>query len=259
MSTDDTQNRKQTQEKQYAYPYHYIPYGLDGQFQQTQYWSWGFRYLGGLRTALDLIQPINPDSLLDVGCGDGRFLREVASRYPQARLMGLDYSERAIGLARGLNPDLSFAVHDLTQDSCPGKFQVATLIEVLEHIPPDDLSGFLVNLVDCLAPNGWIVCTVPHTNKMLSSKHFQHFNAAKLRTILEPYAGDFEVRFIDSRSHLLRWIQTLLGGSGNHFVITNPWLMQAFFRMYVSRYLYTREADCGRIAVRCRLLGNNAD
>jgi ubiquinone/menaquinone biosynthesis C-methylase UbiE len=42
-----------------------------------------------------------PKRLLDVGCGSGQLLLEVARRYPEARLAGVDLSPNMLGLARG--------------------------------------------------------------------------------------------------------------------------------------------------------------
>ncbi len=47
--------------------------------------------------------------------------------------MGIDISARAVALARGLNPELEFAVRDILEDPEPGAFDVVTLLEVIEH------------------------------------------------------------------------------------------------------------------------------
>ncbi len=49
----------------------------EGRFSQLRHWSWGYRYLGRLQVVFDLLDGLEFDSLLDVGCGDGRFLREA--------------------------------------------------------------------------------------------------------------------------------------------------------------------------------------
>lgn len=78
MSPDIADDEQQIQEDQYDYPYHYIPRVENGQFSQSQYWSWGMHYLGGIQLILEQIDSYSFDSLIDVGCGDGRFLRELA-------------------------------------------------------------------------------------------------------------------------------------------------------------------------------------
>ncbi|MBC8252913.1 MAG: anion permease, partial [Ardenticatenia bacterium] len=80
------------QDREYAYPYHYIPTWENGQFSQVQYWSWGYRYLGGIQVVLDQLRKLSFETLVDIGCGDGRFLREAKARFPEARMLGVDYS-----------------------------------------------------------------------------------------------------------------------------------------------------------------------
>lgn len=44
-----------------------------------------------------------PRAILDVGCGTGRWCREMAYRFPQAHLIGLDYDPRLLSSARPPN------------------------------------------------------------------------------------------------------------------------------------------------------------
>jgi ubiquinone/menaquinone biosynthesis C-methylase UbiE len=48
-----------------------------------------------------------PLAILDVGCGTGRLLRAAGSRWPQARLLGVDPSEGMVSQARRRLPDAS--------------------------------------------------------------------------------------------------------------------------------------------------------
>ncbi|HET9109714.1 MAG TPA: class I SAM-dependent methyltransferase [Ktedonobacterales bacterium] len=45
-----------------------------------------------------------PASVLDVGCGTGRLLRAVASRWPYAHLIGVDPAQGMVEAARALTP-----------------------------------------------------------------------------------------------------------------------------------------------------------
>lgn len=45
-----------------------------------------------------------PASVLDVGCGTGRLLRAAASRWPNARLIGVDPAQGMVEAARALTP-----------------------------------------------------------------------------------------------------------------------------------------------------------
>jgi ubiquinone/menaquinone biosynthesis C-methylase UbiE len=49
-----------------------------------------------------------PESILDVGCGTGRLLREAGQRWPSARLLGVDPAQGMIDVARRLLPSATF-------------------------------------------------------------------------------------------------------------------------------------------------------
>lgn len=51
-----------------------------------------------------------PGSILDVGCGTGRLLREARQRWPDAQLIGVDAAEGMVEVAQQLTPDAIFHV-----------------------------------------------------------------------------------------------------------------------------------------------------
>ena len=65
-------------------------------------------------TMLSIIAQYKPAtpiaSILDVGCGTGRLLRALASRYPDAQLNGIDPAEQMIHEATKLHSHASFNV-----------------------------------------------------------------------------------------------------------------------------------------------------
>jgi 2-polyprenyl-3-methyl-5-hydroxy-6-metoxy-1,4-benzoquinol methylase len=91
-------------------------------------------------------------TLLDYGCGDGTFLRMLASRRPDVRLLGYD----------------PYAVHDgvgyVKVESLTGLGRVAdvvTCLETLEHLDDDEAAGFLAQLGTAMRPGGCLVVSVP--------------------------------------------------------------------------------------------------
>ena len=172
------------QDKEYNFPYHYIPVYCDGKFSQTRYWSWGFRYLGGIKIVFDQLERYSFKSLLDIGCGDGRFLKEVSMRYKNSECMGIDRSFRAIQLAKAMNPEVTFKCLDVTRKKIKKKYDVITAIEVLEHISPNQLDEFIGRIASIINSNGRLILTVPHKNKSIQDKHYQHFSGDDLVKIL---------------------------------------------------------------------------
>jgi 2-polyprenyl-3-methyl-5-hydroxy-6-metoxy-1,4-benzoquinol methylase len=240
------------QERQYRFPYHYLPRVEDNRFSQTQHWSWGMHYLGGMRVVLDQLTDRSFESVVDVGCGDGRFLRELKERHPDVTSLGIDYSERSVAMANGMNPHLDYETLNILEED-PGRvFDVATCIEVLEHIPPDECAAFVEAIVDALADDGILILTVPHTNKAVSDKHYQHFNSEKLQELLEPHFENVNFVAFDRQSKLFSALELAVGGRGNHFVVNTPPIMNALWKLYRTRYMYApSEDDCGRIAAIC--------
>lgn len=244
----------QAQEAEYALPYHYLPEVRGHKFSSTRHWDWGFRYLGGMQVALDQLGQARFDSLIDIGCGDGRFLREVKSRYPGKTLLGIDASERAIRLAQALNPELAYRALDIVRDGLDQTYDAATLIEVIEHIPPPELPAFLDAVARTIKPGGLLVLTVPHRNKPLIEKHYQHFTGELLRTLLAPRFDVLKVLPFDPSPRTpLAWLTLrLLAGKGRWFLFTQQRILYRCYQRYRRRYLYANdESRCERIAVVC--------
>jgi 2-polyprenyl-3-methyl-5-hydroxy-6-metoxy-1,4-benzoquinol methylase len=90
------------------------------------------------RTLDELMAQARPQSLLDVGCGEGVLVHRWALSMPQARLVGIDLEEESIqaGWAEHEAPNLEYrtmAAEDLP--FAENEFELASAIEVLEHVP----------------------------------------------------------------------------------------------------------------------------
>ena len=59
-----------------------------------------------------LVADTSPKSMLDIGCGDGRFLSQFSNCNNR---VGIDFSEKMIALAEARNPELQFSNIDLNQ------------------------------------------------------------------------------------------------------------------------------------------------
>jgi len=241
--------QRRLQEEQYSFPYHYLPSYTDGKFGQHRHWSRGYQYLGRLEIAFDLLGDLSFRSLIDIGCGDGRFLAAVARRFPSPRLLGVDNSETAIRLAGQMSPRLQFEQRDVIRSRPDEQFDVATLLDVIEHIPPELLPAFMAAVARIVRPGGHIIVTAPHTNVPTISKHYQHFNSASLGNLLGD--GFVDLRFVtfDHISRKLKALFRLMGGAGNYYIVTHAGLSGALFRYYVEHCLRGHdESRCQGIA-----------
>jgi 2-polyprenyl-3-methyl-5-hydroxy-6-metoxy-1,4-benzoquinol methylase len=97
------------------------------------------RMMAGFERTLDeLLAAAAPQSLLDVGCGEGVLVHQWAQRRPAARVVGIDLEEDSIqaGWQERQAPNLEYRV--MKAENLPfadGEFELASAIEVLEHVP----------------------------------------------------------------------------------------------------------------------------
>jgi 2-polyprenyl-3-methyl-5-hydroxy-6-metoxy-1,4-benzoquinol methylase len=97
------------------------------------------RMMAGFERTLDeLLAAAAPDSILDVGCGEGVLVHKWAQRLDPARVVGIDLEESSIqeGWEQRRAPNLEYRV--MKAEHLPfadGEFELACAIEVLEHVP----------------------------------------------------------------------------------------------------------------------------
>ena len=97
------------------------------------------------------------ESLLDIGCGDGKITEEIARCLPKGRAVGVDSSEKMIKLAKTTFPkedcpNLSFQVMDARKLTFQGEFDVAFSNAALHWIV--DQKAVLRGVQRSLKPGG---------------------------------------------------------------------------------------------------------
>jgi 2-polyprenyl-3-methyl-5-hydroxy-6-metoxy-1,4-benzoquinol methylase len=112
------------------------------------------------RTLEELFVQADPQSLLDVGCGEGVLTHEWAARLGDKRVVGIDLDDPQLHAhwAQRTAPNLEYRV--MKAENLPfadGEFHVASAIEVLEHVPDAEHTVAEMARVS----SGWLLVSVP--------------------------------------------------------------------------------------------------
>jgi SAM-dependent methyltransferase len=154
------------------------------------------------------------ESILDLGCGNGEFARELAHRHHHAPYLGLDFS---LPLLRAAESPLTgssqpegfsatFRETDLTNPQSflllPSHFSLITAFAVLHHIPGEEMRLNLLRTVrDLLTDDGRFILS-----------NWQFLNSEKLKARIQPWeAAGLSASEVDAGDSLLDWKR---GGTG---------------------------------------------
>jgi trans-aconitate 2-methyltransferase len=116
------------------------------------------------RPFIELLSRVGADApavVVDLGCGDGSLTRQLATRWPQARIIGVDSSAPMLDRARDLDDGSRVEwVEDQIESWCPdGPVDVLLTNAALQWVPTH--RSLIPTWVDALAPGGWFAMQVP--------------------------------------------------------------------------------------------------
>jgi SAM-dependent methyltransferase len=133
---------------------------------------------------IGLLPAADPATVLDVGTGNGDFVRSIRTARPDTAVDALEASAR-------YRDDLvsSGAVRTffLRRPDVAGPYDAVSALHVLEHVP--EPSAFLADLAGLLVDGGFIWVQVPNVavavNDLLVLDHCSHFTACTLADVVE--------------------------------------------------------------------------
>ncbi|MBV9945693.1 MAG: class I SAM-dependent methyltransferase, partial [Myxococcales bacterium] len=125
------------------------------------------------RLIFDLLSLGRCESLLDVGCGDGLFLRLLRRERPDIRaLAGADLSPAQVERNRERLPGMDFYALDVQVGALDRAFDVVLCGEVVEHL--EDQRAAFRHLAAMVNPGGRLLVTCPTGTMYATEKHFGH-------------------------------------------------------------------------------------
>jgi 2-polyprenyl-3-methyl-5-hydroxy-6-metoxy-1,4-benzoquinol methylase len=119
------------------------------------------KLMAGFHASLDeLWDMAQPSSVLDVGCGEGVLTSEWAERLEHGRIVGIDLDDPKLRAEwdKRRRPNLEYRAEEATRLSfADDEFDMATAIEVLEHVPQPEQTLAEMSRVS----SGWLLVSVP--------------------------------------------------------------------------------------------------
>ena len=132
---------------------------LFAQLHEIEATHWWFRGRRSIVAAVLDALCIQPEAILDVGCGVGTNLDLLAERFPGARLHGIDVELDPLRFCRG---DRDVPVHQADASALPfasASFDLVAALDCLEHVEDDGAA--LREFLRVLRPGGKLLLTVP--------------------------------------------------------------------------------------------------
>ena len=140
---------------------------------------------------LHLLPTRKEAAILDIGCGYGNFLYFLQSEgYTETR--GIDLNPQQLEVARSLGVrNVQCCEGKEFLGNSAGQFDFISAIDVLEHVPKDQVLEFLDLVHAALRPGGRFLCQVPNLAAFyrpvfyMDFSHETPFTASSLKQVLQ--------------------------------------------------------------------------
>jgi spore coat polysaccharide biosynthesis protein SpsF (cytidylyltransferase family) len=142
------------------------------------------------------------DRVLDIACGDGYGCRILAGN--AGAVLGMDINQPLVAANQQSNmtANISYEVGDCLALSLPdGAVSGATAMELIEHLPVDQVDRFVSEVRRVVRPGGSFVCSTPqnsHGDIPVVPWHVKEYSVPELRAILQRHFA--HVKILSSRS-----------------------------------------------------------
>lgn len=135
--------------------------------------------------------------LLDIGCGNGGFLRSFSRSFPGWNLAGSEWDDKYRSEVEGIRGVERLYCGPL-QD-VPEMFDAISLVHVLEHIEAP--RQFLDQVKQKLAPDGFLLIQLPYyvenPFELFVADHATHFDPNTITTLLD--SAGFRVELVETQ------------------------------------------------------------
>ena len=169
-----------------------------------------------MMTVLAVLRGAGATRVIDLGCGEGKFLQMLLKNTDCEQITGMDVSSRALALAkRRLRldrlPAMQRARIKLFQGALTYRdqrltgYDAACALEVIEHLEPSRLGAFERVLFEFTRPST-VVITTPNTEYNVQ---FENLSASRFR--------HSDHRFEWTREEFSRWVKRVADRSGYEF------------------------------------------
>jgi 2-polyprenyl-3-methyl-5-hydroxy-6-metoxy-1,4-benzoquinol methylase len=139
-------------------------------------------------------------TLLEIGCGNGRFLKLLGPKYPGILLSGLDSSYTGIETCQSLLTG-DFICADILNYSTHTKYDIVMCFNTLEHFQsPSDV---LRKIKELTCRDGQIILTVPNKATDRCADHLHFWDVKSFTALCSEFFSVDECYLIDNDQNII--------------------------------------------------------